>query len=510
MRTRNKIALVIGIALTPISITQADNAILIGGGYNIDGSQGQIELNVKWAQQILKQSNLKVSTYFTDGDDPAPDVYYLNDNSESQTSAIDELATNLEPIARLFNNHDSNAKRYKNHQIPDVNGGTQADKLTVALTEQLQAAPDDPTLIVYNGHGQQSESTPDQVTMELWNNTKMTAAQLHSILDNSNAPTRFVFTQCYSGGFHRLAYANSEKGLELSSTQRCGFTAESAYRLAEGCSASIDTNDYRDYTTYFFAALNGYDRNGEILGIDTDSNQDGQVTLREAHLYTLENAHSTDLSRSTSEDFLNTWQPWYLKWSAEKSGLPNNEYAKLFRNLAARHNIDLANNPAKIIREDMQRYEEKLDELALSQIDNITKQEQIRRELIKSLNTKWPAIADGPFSANFQTLVASGAILQASSWIKEQDEYKSLVEQQTNESQLSTLMLNTERDLTQMQKMLEFRKLAKLKDRLYSYGSTEHITAYESLVSCEDQPLDLSQNTSDQIRSKNQLSDSGN
>lgn len=519
MPSLKKAALLLSIALTPIASLHADNAILIGGGYNIAGSQGQIELNVKWVQQILKQSNLTVSTYFTDGNDPTPDVYYLQDSATlnadignadidgSQNSAIDELSSHLEPIARLFNNHESNSKRYKNHEIDDVRGSTQADELGVALTEQLQAAPDDPTLIVYNGHGKQSKSTSDQVTLELWNNTQMTAAQLHTILDNSNAPSRFVFTQCYSGGFHRLAYANPEKGLELSSTQRCGFTAESAYRLAEGCSASVDTNDYRDYTTYFFAALNGYERNGDILGVDTDANQDGQITLREAHLYTLENAHSTDLSRSTSEDFLNSWQPWYLTWSAEKSGLPNNEYAKLFRNLAARHNIDLEGNPAKSIRTAMKSEEQKLDELVKSRMDNIIKLEKISNKLKMTVAEKWPAIVDGPFSANFQALVVSGEILQASSWVKEQTEYKSLVELQNLDSQMTNLMLNTERDLTQMQKMIEFRKLAKLKSRLYQYGSTEHIKAYESLVSCEEQPLNLSNSSANQPRSNQVLSE---
>ncbi len=479
------------LALLAASVAKADQAVLIGGGYNINGSQGQIELNVRWVQDVLKRSGLPVVTFFTDGNDPAPDVHFQQIETSSDTdNPIEELSQKLEPVARLFDNHQSNLTRYRDHAVPDVKGSTQSDKLKPALLELLDSAPEDPTLIVYNGHGKQSESTPDKVTMELWNDTQMTASELHSILDNSKAPTRFVFTQCYSGGFHRLAYENPESGLELSSSQRCGFTAESAYRLAEGCSASIDSDDYRDYTTYFFAALSGYDRHGEILPVDTDNNRDGKISLREAHLYTLENAHSTDLSRSTSEDYLNTWQPWYLKWAAGKSGLPNNEYARLFRNLADRHDIVLNENPAKNIRAKIQTYQSTMYDLyeKMHRLDESLK--SIKHELMEKATTKWPALVS-PYTANFQTMIASGEMLAVAQWLKEEPMYKNLVELQMEEQNSINAMLNAERDITQMQKLLEFRKLAKLKKQLYEYGTSQHIKDYERLVSCEDQPLAL-------------------
>lgn len=479
--------------VTPVSYTVADQAILIGGGYNINGSQGQIELNVKWVQRVLNQANMPVTTFFTDGDDPAPDVHYQQpDTPDAETTTIDELADLLEPVARLFGNQLQNQQRYRSHTVDNVTGSTRADSLVTSLKDLLGSAPDDPSLIVYNGHGKQSKSTDDKVTLELWDDTQLSANELHAILETSNAPSRFVFTQCYSGGFHRLAYANPASGLELSENMRCGFTSVSAYQLAEGCSASINTDDYRDYTTYFFAALNGYDRNEEILGVDPDSNQDGNVSLREAHFYTLEEAHSTDLSRSTSEDYLDRWQPWYLKWLPGRQGQPNNEYAKLYRTLADKHGIALSGNTAKSIRSMLKAYQHEASELQSRRSELLQEHDDLQQQLIQQASSKWPALL-GPYTAMFQSMALSGELTQVASWLTEQPDYEKLVELQQENATIENGMLESTRNIAQMQKLLHFRKLASLKHELYQHGNASQISDYERLVSCEEAPLIFSE-----------------
>lgn len=479
----------LGFLFLPASVAHTDQAILIGGGYNINGSQGQIELNVKWVQDVLKQANLPVTTFFTDGDDPAPDVHYQIRNTDNEdASAINELAVQLEPVARLFGDQRLNNQRYRNHTVENVKGSTKADLLTESLEEIISSSPDDPTLIIYNGHGKQSQSTVDKVTLELWNETQLTANELHAILDKSNAQSRFVFTQCYSGGFHRLAYANPESGLELSSPTRCGFTAESAYRLAEGCSAGINTDDYRDYTTYFFAALNGYDRQGEILGENTDPNNDGVISMREAHFYTLENAHSTDMSRSTSEDFLNKWQPWYLKWASAKNGVPNNEYARLYRSLANKHDIQLNKNAAKSIRSKLDMYQKTTDSLVSKRLELREDIYNVQEKLIQRALTKWPVLVS-PYTAQFQSMAASGQLVNIATWLSEQPNYQTLVDLQIEDENIDIALLDVERNITQMQKLFHFRKLAHLKKQLYLYGDQSQISSYEKLVTCESAPL---------------------
>ncbi len=247
-------------------------------------------------QGILEDENVPTATFFTDADETGADVHYQ--------LPLDQTTKIHEPLTRVFGDWVLHARRYRENDVANVSGSTRRDELIPALYDVINATADTDLLFVYNGHGSESLTTPDQVTLNLWDNTTLSANELHGIVQARTAPFRYVFTQCYSGGFHRLAYENPSAGLVLREAPRCGFTAESAYRLAEGCSASIETDDYRDYTTYFFAALSGNERDGNIISRNPDTNDDGMTTLREAHLFTLEEAYSTDLSRSTSEDTL--------------------------------------------------------------------------------------------------------------------------------------------------------------------------------------------------------------
>ena len=73
--------------------TFADNAVIVGGGYDLRGSQAQIELNVKWVQQVLKRAELPVHTFFTDGLNEEVDVYRVGG---------DDGAIAYEALARVF------------------------------------------------------------------------------------------------------------------------------------------------------------------------------------------------------------------------------------------------------------------------------------------------------------------------------------------------------------------------------------------------------------------------
>src|SRR5262245_36964525 len=128
--------------------------------------------------------------------------------------------------------------------------------------------------------------------------------------------------QCYSGAFASLIYDDPQTASGFRGN-RCGFMSEAADRLAEGCGLSLEETEFRDYTTYFFAALGGRTRSGApIEQREVDRDGDGVVSFRESHFYALLNAHSADLSRSTSEQYLEDWSPWYLRWDslAQASG----------------------------------------------------------------------------------------------------------------------------------------------------------------------------------------------
>ena len=462
----------------------ADTAVIVGGGYKLAGSQGQIELNVTWVQQVLKNAGLSVRTYFTDGTDSANDVYVIGSDTES---------LDYEALVRTFDDVDSALTRYHSNTVPDNLGNTNVETLLPTLSKVWSDNTSVP-LLVYNGHGGPSSDKPDQVTLKLWNDTRLTARELHSELEKNNTDLKFVFTQCYSGGFHRIAYKESSDGLLLSDAKRCGFTSESPWRLAEGCSASIETSDYRDYTTYFFAALDGTTRDGDPLTGNADRDSDGVVSLREAHLYTLENAHSTDLSRSTSEDFLTSWQPAIDRWLPRRPELPDNEYTQLFGKLASRLNFENAepsaeSNPsAKQIRARLKSNTTNMDKLnnTVYQLNNTIRNS--RRTLQQAAITRWPEL-QSPYSAAYEDLIEKGTLAEINDWLAEQPEYPPLRENQNKLKNLANSLLETERNATQMLKLLRLRKLAWLKSDIYSKGSAADRERYERLLACESEPL---------------------
>ena len=373
----------IGTAFAPAS---ADEAILVGGGYSAHRSEAQIELDAGWIRDVLERAGVPVTLRFTDGDAPGSDVMEL--------LGPDAPPSPLEPLARTFGELRAERTRWRNHGLENVAGPTTRDALVPALVDAFARADaaDEPLLLVYNGHGTQSTTaSPADVRLELWGGTGLRAGELHALLEDHESPVRWVFTQCYSGGFHRLAYGDPDAGIGLAGGARCGFTAESAYRLAEGCSASIETDDYRDYSTFLFAALDGAERDGDVLFEDPDADADGAVTPREAHLYALGHAWSSDLSRSTSEDFLDAWQPWWLRWLPAPARVPENEYARLYRALAARVGVALDDGPDSI-RAGIAGREAELDALAGRRAGLRAEEARLGESLARAVSERWPAL----------------------------------------------------------------------------------------------------------------------
>lgn len=476
--TRRSIRIIALVSCGLVSIANADDALLIGGGTEPSSSEGQIELNVRWVQQVLEESGIEVTTWFTDGSAAGADVVSRAPKDESTT---------LEPLSRIFGDRDLDVLRYREHEVPKVAGGTDASTLIPTLVERL-STDTDPLLLIYNGHGGPSPDNPAGVTLNLWNNTSVSAEELHSTLRARNAPVRWILTQCFSGGFHRLAYEDPNTGLALPETPRCGFTSESAYRLAEGCSASLDIGDYRDYTSFFFAAISGYERNGEIIDKDPDLNGDSITSPREAHLYTLEHAYSSDLSRSTSEDFLDEWQPWYLRWLPLRKQLPNNEYATLYRDLAARLGVTLSSDTPKLIRSEIAELQ---TEHATHQGTRTSLREQevqlqavIKNELAK----RWPALL-GPYTQGYNDLAESGELQRIAGEIASTPDYIDLLTLQNKDDALDAPLLDSERAVVQRQKLLRLRRLAHLVEQLDRHGDADSQRSYASLVSCEEAPL---------------------
>lgn len=462
-----------------------DYAWIIGGGPYLEHSQSQIELNVKWASQVIlsraNKPNIKI--FYTDGNNPAPDIINFITTKENHSSFF--------PFDYVFGGAEINAKEYYNHSIANVTGTTNVNKLKPALEKDFKSlTSQDKALILYNGHGGYNGSDLSNNHLRLWNKTKLSVYGFEQLLSkiNNQTPVRFIMTQCFSGAFGNAIHPNASKNsLELEGN-RCGFMAESARRESEGCTASLKVGDYRDYTTYFFAALDGRTRLNQSLANSPDRNGDNIVSLYEAHLYTLVNAYSTDLSRSTSEQYLEKWEPWYLRWLRKPKQAKNSVYFEIAHSITKRNGFSakLISN-AKFLRKQRAVLSKTFNNLKQHDNDLKKRIKEKQKSIIKSLNATYPKIKTG-YKNKFRNYTK-----------KIQTDIKTNIEQHTDFDKLPSLfkrraelippLLEAERKLTQIEKVSRMLKLAKLDSYFKTFSAHKTHENYSALLSCENTSL---------------------
>lgn len=462
----------------------ADHVWLIGGGPGPDESQAQIELNVGWVSEVLhtRAPSARQHIFYTDGAAPGRDVKRWERAAETKQA--------LQPLARVFGQYERNGDRYRDHQIKGVVGGTEAESLSARLQTQLAAlTPGDRALLIYNGHGWGDEYDVANNTLRLWKHTTLSVREMERLLGVAPpaVPVRFILTQCYAGGFARLVHRDAEDVLALAPGRRCGFMAESAYREAEGCAAGIKIGDYRDYTTYFFAALNRRTRTGAALAGDPDLDRDGHVTLYEAHLYAVAYAHNADLPRATSETFLERWQPWYLRW-LNTGAEPDNVYGRIARDVAGR--LGLPTSGRALIdalttrRNDLHR---QMSALAQEKTGAHARARRLQKEIQADVALRWPE-AMHPHTLGYARFLRQD-VGRAQDVIMAHPQYGELVSVQDRLLALDQERLALERDITQLDKVRRMRQLARLLDQFERYASTQEREWYAQLLGCEQQPL---------------------
>jgi hypothetical protein len=400
---------------------------LIGGGNTVDDSQVQIESNVGWLQKVFRERDIEARTYFGAGNTGEADVAYL-----------------LRP--------DEPNVGYRPHQLPDVSRSTRAPELTEALRRDLASLPaGDDALVIFNGHGGIDRADTRNNYLKLWGDGQMTVSDLESLLDAAppGARVRFVMAQCYSGAFADLIYDDPRAASGFQGN-RCGFMSEAADRLAEGCGLSLDETEFRDYTTYFFAALGGRTRAGQpIEPRAVDRDQDGVVSFRESHFYALLNAHSSDLSRSTSEQYLEEWSPWYLRWFwlAENG---SSIYWSLAEELSQRYGWETGPMTLAVLRWQYGRAVDAADTRRALAV------EELRAVQEQSAGEPADLAADRELVERWRA-----------------------VETARRESREASRML------TQVEKIDRLRELARLERALERYGNAEERGRYAELVQCE-------------------------
>ncbi|MGF1642795.1 MAG: hypothetical protein ACFCUJ_04070 [Thiotrichales bacterium] len=446
-------------------------------------SQVSIESNVIWIDRVMRDLGFAPRTMlFAGGDAGLLDVVLHRPDDPEVRRWL--------PLARIHGEPHTGVGRFRRHQVPG--GPTAADAAAVdtALRGELQRlAPGDGLLFIFNGHGAWGTPNAAHNTLRLWGESALdvrTYAELLT-LKRSGATVRHVFPQCYAGGFVRALFDQPARPrLDEIKSGQCGFFAVPEHLEAEGCTPGIDVAEYRDYSTYFFAALAGEDRLGRALTRDPDLDGDGSVSLGEAHAYAYTEGHSTDLPFATSEYLLELWQPWYVRWHSSVRPSGDNRYLKLALRLATVLGME-AREPTALAREALTRRRAAMRVVAeqQQQITELAEREHaVRVGLAAAFHLTWPA-ASQPYSHAYVTLLETqGEDLLA--WIRAQADYPELETLQTELEQAQIQLLDLQRDATSYARVQRMLKLANVLEHFERLATPEARETYAALQHCEN------------------------
>ena len=303
---RRSLLLILPVALLLSSAVMAkDHFLVIGGGYSPSGNQVSLEKNVLLFQEILKEqypSDSACDIFFSDGDSPNRDLQFRD--SSFDLPRLNEL------LGLVFQKTNDLGYSYRSHEIPSVRGGSNRKNLEKWFNEDAKRVQSGDRLFIYvTAHGGRgaNKKEPRNTKLYLWNHENIDTKQFVAMLDKlpADAQVIIVMVQCYSGGFANVVFDGAESKKGASAARRCGFFATVHDRPAAGCTPDIEEANYKEYSTYFWAALRGKSRTGDSI-IKPDYDGNGSISFDEAHAYALLESNSIDISVTTSDTYLRT------------------------------------------------------------------------------------------------------------------------------------------------------------------------------------------------------------
>ncbi len=285
--------------------------LIVGGGPNLINNQVAIESNVRYVEKLLPPTTPR-TTLFADGNANHATVLYDDD---LRAQPIGEQLLNLiNP-----NGEDESSLHFRKPNLGvKLDGASRQDDINRVFGQLTQAESADPgahqLLLYFTGHGSPSRQNFDNNMYDLWEegrNAQQNERAALTVRDLSrqiarlpnDVPVTVVMVQCYSGAFANLIFENGDPNGDLAKRDICGFYATVSNRVAAGCTSAVNEAEYRDFTSFFFAALTGRDRVGRRV-TGADYNGDGRVGMDEAYCYTLIYDDSIDAPVCTSDVFL--------------------------------------------------------------------------------------------------------------------------------------------------------------------------------------------------------------
>jgi hypothetical protein len=297
------VALTVLLLLTLPSRGGEDHFLTIGGGGSPRNNQLSLERNVVFFRHTLADCGLADAphdVYFACGNEKQRDLQYLDPKTDPPRANL--------LLARLLDRgEDELYQSYRPHDLPDVKGAANRNSLNQWFTTTgARLADGDRLFIYFTGHGGGgTRQAPRNTTMDLWLDGGMTVKEFVPLLDKLSPKVQVVLfmVQCHSGGFGDVIFKGADVGPVLAEQSRCGFFATWSDRLAAGCTPDTAEDNYKDYTTYFFAALSGRTRTGQAVPAP-DYDHDGRTSMAEAHAFVLLTSDTIDIPMTTSDVLL--------------------------------------------------------------------------------------------------------------------------------------------------------------------------------------------------------------
>lgn len=494
MRTgagRGMRALLLGLLLAGPA-DAADYFLTVGGGYAPWGNQVSLERNVLYFQRMVEDLGLAdtpQAVLFADGESVGRDVQYaLGDDGLPRANLL---------LARVFQQTDGLFVQYRSHELPRVRGACSVANLDEWFRSDGALLQSGDRLVLYlTGHGGKSDDETNPHFF-LWNHERMSVRDLAARLDQlpQGVQVVLVMVQCYSGGFANLVFQGGDPGQGPARAPRCGFFATVPTRPAAGCTPDIREENYREYSSAFWAGLYGQTRTGEPVAAP-DYDGDGRVTFAEAHAYVILSSDTIDIPVKTSEfllrsisrqadenapDLLSARSPFDRLWAA----VAPCEQAVL-TGLSTQLGLtdeDRAAGAARLA-----------DELAAQKKSQEETRDQARneyqgacRDIAQALRRDWPELPSLWNPAVCDLLAASGPQLVAA--VEAHPRYSQFEQQSAELMRWEAEVLNTERRWVKCQRLLRALENAALAANLPRTATAEQATAYAQVVALEGQSL---------------------
>ncbi|MFT5466643.1 MAG: hypothetical protein ACI8UO_001743 [Verrucomicrobiales bacterium] len=391
-------------ALLCSAASAKDYFLTIAGGYQPTANQISLEKNVIFYRNVLERAGLEEAThsvFFANGDSQNRDVQF------EPTDAKIPKAQGL--MARLLGSTKYQSLAYREHELTNLAGATTEENIAKWFDENApKMQPGDRLIIYATAHGGASKDKAKEhnTTLFLWNRRTINVNQLQTHLEKlpEEVGTTLVMAQCHSGGFANSIFEGADTDEPDFERPVCGFFSTVHSRLAAGCTPDADEEDYDEFTSHFWAAINGQTRTGKpIQSADYDKN--GAVDFEEAFAHTAITSRTIDIPIRTSGTYLRA-RSRYLHEDRENEQLleQKSEYAGILAlarpseeaileelsahlKLTADHRYAQAERLANELEAKRKRLKAQMDE-------GKKRSEALKKTMQRELKEQWPELAN--------------------------------------------------------------------------------------------------------------------